>query len=213
MYCVDGACTATAPTGYTVVNPAPATVSFLDACAAPGHAVYLAGASDRAVLVPLPFGFRYWATSVTAGAMVNVCSNGWIGMDGVMNTAGGGAIPDPGGGVLGDPTAAIAPNLAENMNRGPQCVADFGTSPARQWVVEWDDAAAMFVVGASHETYEVILEEATGNIDFVYQTMTGADFAVVGVMNQDDTHGVGGCLGGATDCTPTVGTVRFSPAP
>ncbi len=212
LYCVAGSCVMAAPTRYREVLPAPSTVTFVDACAAAGHTSVLAGVDDGSVVATLPFAFRYWATDLPSGAPINVCSNGWIGMTGAMDVTASGMIPDPTGGGF-DPVGVVAPNWQDEVNRGAQCIATVGAAPNRQWVVEWDDAAHFPVSSAVHETYEVILTEGTGTIDFVYQTMTGADMATVGVMSQDDTQGVGGCVGAATTCTMGVGAVRFSPIP
>ena len=38
---------------------------------------------DSSAQVPLPFNFRYWATDLRMGQMVNVCSNGYVNLDGV----------------------------------------------------------------------------------------------------------------------------------
>jgi hypothetical protein len=192
------------------VVPAPDTVRFLDACAAPGHTNHMDGADDAFERVPLPFAFRYWATNLTAGALVNITSNGWIGLDGMPNAALGGSIP-----TASAPNAVIALHWTDNMNRNPMCVATFGTAPNRQWVVEWDahHYCCSDEPGVSL-TYEVILSETSNFIDFVYQTIAGARGGTAGLENPAGTAAVGACPGGATACTPTTGTrVRFQPTP
>ena len=111
------------------------------------------------------------------------------------------------------PNALVAPYVGGLTTRAPGvCVATVGAAPNRQWVVEWNDAT----VGTSttiHTTFEVILSEATGTIDLVYGTMTGAVARASGVENQTGTMGLSGCPAGAT-CIPASNTaVRFVPAP
>jgi len=207
--CLMGGCTDAPPTHYLDSIPTAAEAPFVDACAAPGSAVILAGADDDSSLMPLPFAFRYWATDLPIGAMINVCSNGWLGMDGVQTNFLGGSIPDP-----GDPNSVIAPHWGDDHTSDMGiCVATLGTAPNRQWVVEWDQSYYCCSPGPIL-TYEVILNENSGVIDFVYQTMMGARTQVSGLEDPTGTMGIGGCGTTTFDCLPATNTrVRFTPTP
>ncbi len=208
QFCSAGVCS-TMITGYMQVA-SPAGVTFRDACGAPGAMTYLSPADDSSALVPLPFPFRYWSASLAAGAMINICSNGWIGMDGVAGNSLGGSVPS-----ASAPNAVIAAHWGDNYNNTPngQCVATFGTAPNRQWVVEWNDDYYCCSRGAGVSlTYEIILSESTNTIDLVYRTMSGARAQTMGLENQTGTLGVNACPGGTGSCIPTAGqVVRFVP--
>jgi hypothetical protein len=193
-------------TNYRAIASPPG-VSFVDACTAPGHMTYLAGADDSAVRVPIPFAFRYWSLDLAAGAMINVSSNGFINMDGVARSDLSGSIPSTAG-----PNATIAPHWGDDYNGTPgQCIATVGAAPNRQWVIEWQNDAYCCSLTASL-TYEIILNESGNTIDFVYGTMSGVRSQVMGIESPDGAMAVGGCAGGATNCAPTTGqTVRFVP--
>lgn len=201
-------------THYATSAPTAAQVPFIDACAVAGHMEFLAGADDQSAQTSLAFPFRYWATDLPAGAVVTVVSNGWIGMDGVTNSALTGTIPSA---VL--PNAVIAPYWGDDMNRSvsPQCIATVGTAPHRSMVFEWHDAAHCCpadTMATVHLTYEVVLTEGAGTIDFIYQQMAGTRAQTVGIENQGGTAGLSGCSGGSPSCAPATGErIRFTPVP
>jgi hypothetical protein len=187
----------------------PSAVVWVDACAAAGHTEYLAGADDGSARVALPFAFRYWGLGVASGAMINITSNGWIGMDGASSAALGGTVPS-----ATAPNAVVAPFWGDNYNRRAQCVALVGAAPDRRWVVEWNDSHYCCTDDpAIHLSYEVVLTETSNTIDFLYDTMMGVRAQTVGLENQDGTLGVNAC-GAAATCAPATGTrIRFTPSP
>ena len=73
------------------------------------------------------------------------------------------------------------------------CYATVGTAPNRRAVVEWlDTAMCCGDGGAQHFTFELILNESDGSMDFVYSTMTTAGTTanfLVGVQNELATVG------------------------
>jgi hypothetical protein len=207
--CVMGGCTDAPLVRYMQTAPTAAMVPFIDACAVAGHTAILSGVDDGSARVPLPFPFRYWATDLPAGAMINVTSNGWMGMNGVASASLGGSVP-----TTSTPNAVIAPHWGDNYTRGPICIATVGTAPNRQWVVQWNDTHYCCTPGTTHLTYEVILSEGSGLIDFAYQTMDGARSQTMGIENQTGMMGINACPGGTGGCTPTAGQrVRFVPIP
>ncbi len=191
--------------------PLPAGVAFIDACALAGHMEVLAGADDSFVLSPIPFAFRYFNTMLAPNAMINVVSNGWIGMDGVGTATYNFPIPQ-----VAVPNSVVAPYEGDNQNEGAQCIATVGVAPMRQWVVQWNHAHHCCGAMAGVDlTYEVVLSETTNTIDFIYQTMTGARAQAVGIENETGTIAVGGCPMGATNCAPSgpASSIRFRPVP
>jgi len=169
----------------------------------------LPGLDDGAFQTPLPFPFRYWTTDLAMGAMVNVCTNGWIGMDGVPGTQYSGSIP-----TTAAPNAMIAAHWGDLETRATGiCIATVGTAPNRQFVVEWNDAEYL-ADSMAHLTFEVILSESGGFIDVAYNDTTRALAKIIGIEDQGGINAIGGCPAGATTCVPTVGTrARFTPIP
>jgi hypothetical protein len=213
LVCLMGACTDAPPTRYMQTTPTAAEVPFLDACAAPGRMLVLPDEDDSNVMTPLPFAFRYWATDLAMGAMINVTTNGWIGMDGMDDASLGG--------VLGDadtPNAVIAPHWNDGYTRSGICIATMGTAPNRQLVIEWTDATYCCPFPGfpdpTHNTYEIILTESNNTIDFVFQTMTGTETGTMGLEDQTGAMSLNACPGGVDECIPTTGQrVRFLPIP
>lgn len=204
--CYMSACTSSPPTRYT--QTVPASVPFINACTVPGHTEHLPMTDDSSVLVALPFAFRYWATDLPAGSMINVSTNGFISMDGVINASLSGTVPS-----ASTPNAVIAAHWGDNQTRGPICVATVGTAPNRQFVVLWNDTH-YYANMTPRLTYEIILYEGSNFIDLVYETMTGARAQTMGVENQTGMAAVNACPGGAATCIPSPGQrVRFLPAP
>jgi len=204
------ACTAAPPVRYRA-EERPAGLAFVNACTTPGNTAYLPGADDSNVVVTMPFAFRYWAVDRPAGAMVNITSNGWIGLDGVSTATYNFPIPD-----TATPNAVVAGYEGDDYNRNAQCVAVTGSAPSRVWVHTWNDAAHCCdpSAGGAHTTYSIYLNEGTNVIEFVYSTFTGARNQYIGLENQTGSMGVGGCPGGTFNCTPVTGySVRFVPVP
>jgi hypothetical protein len=170
----------------------------------------LAAADDDAFRTNLGFPFRYWATELAAGAMVNVSSNGFINLDGFATSNRFPALPG-----TATPNATVAAYWGDNVNRGNQCVVTLGAAPTRRQVFLWSDQYHCCTEEPTvHLTYEVILNES-GPIDVLYQTMTGARAVSAGLENQAGTAGVPGCPDGTSyTCTPTSGLrVRYNPVP
>jgi len=209
LFCVRGTCTMAPPVRYARV-PMPPTVDFIAACEMPGAVMMLARADDSSFRTTLGFPFRYWATDLMAGAMVNVSSNGFLNLDGAIAASLSGTVPSP-----STPNAVIAPYWGDNMNRGNQCVVALGAAPTRQQVFLWNDQHHCCSDDAGVRlTYEVILQES-GPIDVIYQSMMGARRQTVGIENQTGTAGVPGCADGTSySCTPATGLrVRYTPVP
>jgi hypothetical protein len=74
--CAGGRC-AGSPRRYARTTP-PITVSYVDACVAPGHATALINVDDDAATLMTPFDFRFWGDAVPMGSTLTVSSNGYL---------------------------------------------------------------------------------------------------------------------------------------
>jgi hypothetical protein len=185
----------------------PAGVPYVSACTAPGAMRFFPSVDDDAALVPLPFAFRFWGAP--AAPMVNVTSNGWIGLNGIRDATYSN-VPIPNAST---PNAMVAA-LWDDLITGPEgvCVVTTGAMPDRHFVVEWPNVR--YLAGGGPFTFEIILNETGSTIDMLYQTVTPPLMdSTVGVENQDGTDAVAVC-GGAPCAAVTSGTrLRFSPSP
>lgn len=188
--CVGGICQdASVPTtGYTTSTP---TLPFIDACSLPGHSTTLVSQSfwQYSAANNLPITFSFFGTAQTQF---------WLGSGG---TLGFGAISsmfppdDPSDCTTNWPPPTFPPpdpaqqypeilpfgdmNLATGANGVCYGVngADAGTNDAGagpQFVVTWSQATLSTDPG-SILTFSVVLTQGTNTIDFLYQTMAGAD--------------------------------------
>jgi hypothetical protein len=198
--CISGACRGF--TRYTAA-PAPSDVAWVDVC---GTQRILASIDDSAQLVPMPFAFPYWGTVLAAGAQVNVSTNGFLSLEAVNSSSLSGSIP-----LSSSPNAVIAPQWRDLVTgANGVCLGVVGTGTARRWVVQWPNVRNY--PSSGDLSFEVILHEETGIIDFVYGTMNGAQTATAGIESPTGSGAVGAC--GGTTCTITSNTrVRFTPGP
>jgi len=207
--CFMGMCTNAPPTHYRETTPSATMAPWIDACAAAGHLTFLPSTDDSSVLTPIPFPFRYWATNLAAGAMINISSNGFMSMDGLANNSLGGSIPS-----TGTPNATIAPHWGDLFTgTAGICVATVGAAPNRQWVVEWSGARNFG--GSNVLNFEVVLTENNAFIDIIFDMLTAPTSHVTGIEDQTGAMALGGCAGGtSTTCIPTTGMrARFEPIP
>jgi len=177
-----GASSTCATVGY--VEAALPTPTFLDACGTGGMRVMLEGTSRDDVhatgAVAIPFSFEFFRV---AQGQIWPSSNGYA-VFGTTPPADvfAGAIP------LRDESAVVAPYLDDLVVRASPssdlCTRTFGTTPNRQFVVEWLDAYRR-PDATTHLTFELVLHEGTHAVDFVYQTLTGVDAGrpAVGLQN------------------------------
>jgi len=145
---------------------------------------------DAQFIASLPFAFPFYGNSATS---VVVGSNGFMRLDGGAATQFGNAtIPS-----ATEPNGYIAP-FWDDLNPGAGGTVGTGTlgSPgSRQFVVSWQNVAHFSVAGSAL-TFQVVLEEATGDFLLNYQdVMVGSATydrgasATVGVENPQGTAG------------------------
>jgi hypothetical protein len=147
----------------TYVPSSPAGLAWVSACDAPGGAAILS--SGLAVSVPLPFSFRYWGTTLPAGFSVNVSRYGFMNLDGVTTSTATPSLPD-----TNLPNGVVAPAINSTWALRPPgiCAAVLGTAPNRRWVVQWNNRTAPITGGGVSADHEVIFNEGSNAIDFVY---------------------------------------------
>jgi subtilisin family serine protease len=183
---------------------------------------------DSAASVTLPWAFSFYGGA--ASTAVQISSNGYVrfgagSATGYANTV----IPD-----AGDPNAYAAP-WWDDLNPGAGgevWAATIGTAPTRQWVVAWIDVPQYGVAGSAL-TFEVVLDESTGNITFQYlDTIAGGATydrganATAGIEDPTGTYGTAISVnaasltdGSASRCSrvasplpPRVTTASLAPA-
>ena len=143
-------------------------LTWRDACAAPGRQTVLLNSDDGTVQLPLPFTFRFYGSPyVTAG----IATNGMISFVDPTYWWVNSSLP------TGDVSNTIFAFWDDVYNRGGgTCVAVYGSSPSRQYVVQWNDQF-FYPPGSSnateHMTYQAVLSETTNTIDVLYNQMEG----------------------------------------
>ncbi len=146
--------------------------NWVDACAAPGSSVILAGADDGTAPVALPFAFSFWGVPYRS---VSVSSNGMIQFSAPSVQWANTTLPVP---SVPNTVFAFWDDL---VLRGGVCVAVVGAAPDRRAVLQWNDAGFYPAPdAATHLTFEVILSEAAQTAEVLYRTMQGADDRATG---------------------------------
>ena len=145
---------------------------------------------DAQFIASLPFSFPFYGNSATS---VVVGSNGFLRLDGGAATQFGNATI-PGN---TEPNGYIAP-FWDDLNPGAGGTVgtgSFGSAGSRQFVVSWQNVPHFSVTG-SGLTFQVVLEEATGDFLLNYQdvmvgsaTYDAGASATVGVENPQGTAG------------------------
>jgi Matrixin/IPT/TIG domain len=184
-------------------NLAYTTGQFIDATAG-GTALSFGDPDDATAVVPLPFTFTLFDKSYASGSNIAICTNGWISLDAVTTPEyQNGPLPgstSPGSSRVGIvPSGLIAPFFDDLVLRGNSRVAvrTLGAAPNRQFVVEWLNAGILDEQGndtGSTITFEAVLYEGTNDVQFLYQSMTGArsdgSSATIGIQNFAQTQAV-----------------------
>ena len=179
--CMGGRCLG--PSGYRVTRNHP-EATWVDACALPGHATVLTDTDGGTHRAMLPFGFRYWGVPVAMGATVLVTPDGYITFDADGPTPANGIIPNR----LDNVDAVIAIQWRDLRTRGPGvCLGVTGEEGSRRWVIQWSDAR-YFTSALGHLNFEIVLNEGSHAIDFVYASQTLPEPATVALESWDGTR-------------------------
>ncbi len=211
--CEAGRCVT--PPGYRASASATA---YVDACAAPGATRVMFGRADASVsAAAAPFAFPYWGAAVAAGAPLTVSASGYLRVGSDMAAVTSGVLPS-----LAEPNGVIAPHWGDLSTRSPQvCLAVTGAAPSRRFVVAWPDATYFDGAPGAHLSFEVVIAEGTGAIEFVYGVMTGARYQTTGLESVDGRSAARPpaalfrtCVDAAgNNCRPASnGAIRFVPS-
>ena len=205
---ITSTCTSSSGGNYTRGT---SPLTWRDACAAPGHQTVLINSDDGTIQLPLPFTFRFYGSPfVTAGISVN-------GMVSFVNPTyqwTNNTLP------TGDVANTIFAFWDDVYNRGGECIAVYGSSPNREYVVQWNDQF-FYPPGSSnateHMTYQTVLAETTNTIDVLYNQMEGqgdratGNGATVGI--QQGTGSSFDLVGfNSAGVTPAGRTIRWTPS-
>lgn len=204
--CEGGSCRAPPLVHYVATTDTQVEASWVDACAAAPHRNEVVNTDDNSAIVPLAFVFPFWGVTLREGAPINVCSNGWIGLDGMPNSSLSGVIPQPAA-----PNAVIAAQWVDLVTTASGvCVATVGSAPSRRMAFEWSDAT-YFGDGATRTTFEIVLDE-DGTIELLYRALPGAHASTIGIEDSSGFNGLSLCGGVGATCPRTSGTrVRLVP--
>jgi hypothetical protein len=134
-----------------------------------------------------------------------------------MAAATSGVLPS-----LAEPNGVIAPHWGDLSTRSPQvCLAVTGAAPSRRFVVAWPDATYFDGAPGAHLSFEVVIAEGTGVIEFAYGAMTGARYQTTGLESVDGRSAARPpaalfrtCVDAAgNNCRPASnGAIRFVPS-
>lgn len=200
-------CGGTSSGGYARSNP---VVTFVDACALSGAVRLIPNVDDTTGASALPFAFRYFGREFAAASALTVSPNGWFSFGTVSNPS-----IDPGIGQSTGVANAIAAQGRDLLtSTSGVCTAVAGVSGSRRFYVQWAAARTYSSTGGSGSfTFQIVLHEGTNLIDLVYQTMSPATAASVGLNGgAPQTNTLAGCS--ANPCTISSGSViRFTPTP
>ena len=196
-----GACTGASPGSYTRVST-PRT--FLDACAQPGSLRLLPSTDDGSAPFTLPFNFRYWTTTLAAGAQIGISSNGWINMTGIGASNLGAFLPDPAA-----PNGVVAVYMLDLFTSATGvCVATIGAVGSRAVVIQWRDVLFYNPRGTPQD-FEVVLNEGSNAIDMLYRVVAPTPPYYQAAVGLESPTGVAGnvvCSGANQSCGVSNGT-------
>ena len=121
---------------------------------------------DDAITGPIPLGFTLDFFGIPVDT-VFISTNGFVGLDGVdsfSNTS----IADP-----NQPNGMLAA-FWDDLSANPGAVrfARLGTAPGRRFIAQWTNVQILNVPG-TNLTFQVVIEEATGGVEFRYARLAG----------------------------------------
>ena len=155
--------------------------------------------SNGQVSVTLPFDFTLYGVNSTS---IKLAKNGQIGVGATALTASNSAIALP---STSAPHPIIFPfwDGLKYGSGGQMCYQTLGSAPNRQFVVEWRNMDFTSAPGTgSSLDFEAFLYEGTGEIDTVYNAMTGTGTSAGRENGGKATVGI-------QDGTGTISTSEF----
>ncbi|MBL0181698.1 MAG: hypothetical protein IPP96_05135 [Chitinophagaceae bacterium] len=171
--------------GITAFNPAKALVSNYTFASTAGTYVPLVGGTvfqtgsgwDDAVsgTITIPFSFNYNNQNYTT---LTINTNGFI-------TLGGSSGAASYCGLQGSPANSIAGYGTDLRGASATSTIQYGvvgSSPSRQFVIQWDDCRHFFSATTNHWSFQIILNETSNEIQ-----------VVMGSFTVTTTHGANNC--------------------
>jgi hypothetical protein len=218
LVCISAGTTATcAAHSYTTGTT---TATWIDACAATGATMALAGSDDGTTPVTLPFAITFFGVTYPVGMMTTASADGWFSFN-----AGAPVIYTPTPFPVAVPDNAIYPlfiDLFFHMGPTPTpqlCYATTGTAPTRTFVIEWlHDGYYTPTAPMDFATFEVQFHEGSGGYDYLYNASMGTEYvntATIGAESSGGTSYVQICAGNTapSGCTSPLTNVHFTPMP
>ncbi len=136
---------------------------------------------EQEILVPIGFNFNFYGVAYPE---LYISDNGYVSFTEVTGTSFSNQdIPDP-----DNPNNLIAPlwDDLDPASGGAVYYETLGTAPNRRFIVQWDQVPQFFDVDSN--TFQVVLYESTGCVEFRYGLVTPEAFAddyTIGVENQN----------------------------
>jgi hypothetical protein len=145
---------------------------------------------DCGASVPIGFTFNFYGVGHTT---VNACSNGYLTFGSTLTAFDNVHIPS-----ASAPDDMICP-LWDDLRTDTPATARLlyetrGAAPGRRFIAQWTGVSQFDDSSGATHTFQVVLYEGSGRIEFRYLTIAArypaADFATVGVENPGGTLGV-----------------------
>lgn len=184
-------------------NVAGGGYNFIDATG--GTRLNFSNIDDSVVFVTLPFDFSLFRDTYLAGSRISIATNGYLSLEGDSSAEFQNSplpaqtIARPAGGTAAVPPALIAAFWDDlYVTSGSSVTVNtFGTAPNRKFVIQWSTLSVLDEAGTNLNaslTFEAILFEGSNDIQFVYQSLTGArsdgSSATVGMQDSKRSTGV-----------------------
>jgi len=139
---------------------------------------------DEGISVPIGFSYRFYGVTYNA---IGVSSNGYLSFDASLGESQNAVIPS-----VAVPNALIAP-LWDDLSPeagGVMHYQTLGSAPNRRFIAQWKNVPQFLMTDSN--TFQAVLYESTGCIEFRYGLFTPQAFAgdySVGVENQSGSSG------------------------
>ncbi|MHB8873382.1 MAG: MopE-related protein [Myxococcaceae bacterium] len=149
--------------------------AYFDACTGGTLLAFVGSLDEGSATTPLPFAFPFYAVTRAASSPLTVSANGVLSFTGGVASFTNTGLPN-----ASSPNAALYPfwdDLEQRPAPDGVCVKTIGVAGSRRFAVEWRNARFYAGSLATFLTFEVVLNEADGTIDFFYPTLTGGTAA------------------------------------
>ncbi|HYE60367.1 MAG TPA: choice-of-anchor X domain-containing protein [Phycisphaerales bacterium] len=169
-------------------------------------AATVSGCDECSQQVGLPFSFPFYGTNYGS---VHIHSNGYLQFGTTANVSyQNGAIPNAN---VPNNAIYVAWNDYDLADQGDCYYRTDGVAPNRRFTVEWNNVTEWNITPNNSSTFQAVLHEGTGHVEFRYGTVAAAAIsgATVGIENANGTVAVSvaGSTIGTGNTTRTVNNV------